>query len=282
MGDLLSGYSAVNIGYNLPAPLAGSKLTKLGAQVTKIEPPNGDPFEKFCRPWYTQLVKQQVIVRLDLKTRNGLEALHSYLDNADLLITSSRPSSLARLEISSTQIEKLYPKLCMVSIVGYPSPYDELSGHDLTYQAKAGLVTPPLMPNTLLADILGSDFVVQAAIGLLLNRKNTGKGGRQVVSLAEAIEGLVEPLRYGVTTSDGLLGGSNPYYNLYQTLNGWVAVAALEEKFRFNLSREMGCEPEEIQDGKLKELFMLRNAADWEVWAKERDLPIAMVDETFI
>lgn len=277
MEKLLSGFRAVNIGYNLPAPLAASKITKLGAHVTKIEPPNGDPFQEFCEPWYTSLVEGQEITRLDLKTQQGREMLHTYLEKADLLITSSRPSSLSRLRLSPSQLEKLYPNLCTVSIVGHPFPDDELPGHDLTYQAQAGLVTPPAMPYTLLADILGSDFVVQAALGLLLKRSITGNSGSQAVSLAKSIEGLTEPLQYGVTTSRGLLGGANPFYNLYPTQEGWVAVAALEEKFMDNLSKEIGCSRQEIKDGILKNIFVTRTAADWEEWAKERDLPIAEV-----
>lgn len=282
MGKPLSGFKAVNIGYNLPAPLAASKLSIQGAQVIKIEPPNGDPFQEFCLPWYMKLVEGQEIVRLDLKTQLGRDTLHSYLESSDILITSSRLTSLSRLGLSPSSLEKLYPDLCMVSIVGYPVPNEELPGHDLTYQAKAGLVTPPMMPNTLLADILGSDFVVQAALGLVLRRSLTGRGGSQIVSLAEAVEGLAEPLRYGMTTSHGLLGGTNPYYNLYPTLEGWVAMAALEEKFRSNLSRELSCEPQEIREGILKKFFMTKTAKDWENWAIERDLPIVKVEDAYI
>lgn len=277
MEKLLSGFRAVNIGYNLPAPLAASKIAKLGAHVTKIEPPNGDPFQEFCQPWYTSLVEEQEIVRLDLKAQQGREILHTYLGKADLLITSSRPSSLSRLGLSPSQLKKQYPNLCTVSIVGHPFPDDELPGHDLTYQAQAGLVTPPAMPNTLLADILGSDFVVQAALGLLLKRSITGNSESQVVSLAASIEGLTEPLQYGVTTSRGFLGGANPYYNLYLTQEGWVAIAALEEKFIQNLSQEMGCSREEINEGILEDLFLTRTASEWEVWAKGHDLPIVEV-----
>jgi len=278
MENLLTGTSVVNIGYNLPAPLAACKLTKLGAHVTKIEPPNGDPLKEFCFPWYIKLVEGQEIVQLDLKSQQGRDALHTYLDKSDIMITSSRLSSLSRLGLSSSQLAELYPNLCMITIVGFPAPDDELPGHDLTYQSKAGLINPPIMPNTLLADILGSDNVVQAALGLLLNRASTGKGGSKVVSLAESIEGLVEPLRYGITTPGGLLGGAFPFYNLYPTQEGWVAVAALEEKFMVNLSRELACS---TNGGALKEIFMSRTATEWEDWALERDLPIAKVDTSF-
>ena len=96
MERILEGIKVVNIGYNLPAPLAASKLVKLGAQVIKIEPPNGDPFHHFCSSWYKEMTINQKIITLDLKTNHGKKRLQAYLEDSDLFLTSSRPSSLIR------------------------------------------------------------------------------------------------------------------------------------------------------------------------------------------
>src|SRR5437588_395014 len=136
----------VSLALNAPGPAAAMRLVRMGAECIKIEPPSGDLLKSAAPAWYAELIENQKVVSLDLKTAVGREQLHHFLSHANLLLTSFRPSALQRLGVDWETLHAKYPRLCMVSIIGYPVPEQEVPGHDLTYQAKLGLLQPPEMP----------------------------------------------------------------------------------------------------------------------------------------
>jgi alpha-methylacyl-CoA racemase len=274
----LDGFRAITLAVNVPGPAAACRLRKLGAEITKVEPPDGDPLEAFCPAWYTALHEGIETIRLNLKDpeeRSGLEGL---LAESDLLLTSSRPAALERLGLGWPQLQQRHPHLSQVSIVGYPPPDENVPGHDLTYQADLGLIRPPQMPRTLLADLAGAERAVSAALGLLLARERGGEAGYAQVSLAEAASSFADPLRHGLTAPGGPLGGGLPGYALYETKRGWIAIAALEPHFLKRLERGLGLKA--ATRGELEEAFRTRDAQSWESWGAERDLPIAALPES--
>ena len=268
----LHGARVVTTAVNVPGPVAAARLRELGARVTKVEPPSGDPLARFCRDWYDELCDDQEVVRLDLKSAAGRDALEGLLAASDLLLTSTRPAALAALNLDWPRLHARFPRLSHVAMVGYPAPDTHRPGHDLTYLASLGLLTPPCLPPTLLADIAGAERAVGAALALLLARTHSGEGGYGEVSLAGAAEPFSAPLRYGLTAPGGLLGGGLPGYNLYRARDGWVAVAALEPHFWERLQRELELDAAEYDD--LARVFATRSATEWEAWAAERDLPL--------
>lgn len=271
----LTGFHVLCLGVNLPAPAAATRLGALGAHVTKIEPPTGDPLAHQVPLWYAELTRTQTILQLDLKDRGDRARLDELLDTADLLLTSFRPQALARLRLAPDDLANRFPELLHVAIVGYPPPNDNVPGHDLTYQASLGLLAPPALPKTLLADLAGVEQAVSAALALALARER-GLTVRHVqVALSAAAEAFAAPLRYGVTTPGGYLGGGFPLYGLYQAKVGWVAVAALEPHFGEAILRALGLE--DTTD--VASVFGRRTASEWEDWAVERDLPICAVPE---
>jgi alpha-methylacyl-CoA racemase len=277
VNQTLQGIKIVNIGYNLPAPLAASKLAKLGANVIKVEPIGGDPFKKFCPDWYQELVTGQQIINLDLKTTEGIDILQTQLKNCDIFLTSSRMSSLSRMGLHWEHLHIIYPNLCMASIVGSPPPNEDIPGHDLTYQAQANLVYPPNLPKSLFADIFGAELVVQAILGLVIRRNIYKESGFEMVSLSSALDDLKMPIHYRLTIPGGMLGGGNPRYNLYQTSDGWVAIAALEEKLWQNLVNALNLEGAEITKFTLQNIFSQKTAHDWKIWALQRDIPLVEI-----
>lgn len=271
----LDGFKVVSLAVNLPGPAAARRLLQLGARVLKVEPPAGDPMAQYRLEWYRKLNAGQEIVRLDLKSAEERERLFDELADADLLLTASRPEALIRLGLGWEELHERFPRLCMVAIVGYPAPNENLPGHDLTYQAKIGLLSPPNMPKTLLADMAGAERAAAEALALLLARERGMGTACILVALSEAAEYMAEPLRNGLTASQAMLGGELAEYNIYQTNEGWVAVAALEPHFKKRLAEALGCEfnsPEQ-----LRPLFVAKSAKDWELWAKEYDLPIVAI-----
>ncbi len=273
----LRGIKVINLSVNLPGPAAGAGLGSLGAAVTKIEPPEGDPFERYCPAWYKALCAKQKVLRLDLKTATGRDRMENLLNESDLFLTCFRPSALEKLGLGWTELSGRHPELCQVAIVGYPSPDHEKAGHDLTYQAPLGLLSPPQFPRTLLADLAGAERAVSRALGVLLSRERGSCAGYVEVSLSECAEYFAETLRQGLTVSGGLLGGGLPQYNLYRAKEGWIAIAALEPHFWRNLTRELGFSKPDVSYDELQEIFLTKSALEWETWAESRDLPLAAV-----
>ena len=201
--------------------------------------------------------------------------LDQYLLAADLLVTSSLGSSLERLGLAWPALHAKFPKLCQVAIVGYPPPDDELTGHDLTYQASVGLLSPPAMPKTLLADMAGAQATVTAALAAILLRSRTGVGNFTQVPIAGALDFFTLPLRHRLTATGAHLGGGVPNYSLYQTADGWLAVAALEPQFWAQLQALLNLK--QGTHDELQAVLLTRSAAEWQTWAEQNRLPLAAV-----
>ncbi len=269
----LDGIRVLNLALNLPGPAAARRFHELGAEVIKVEPPSGDPMERYHAAWYRDMAAGHAVVRIDLKAEEGRGCLHHLLAQADLLITATRPAAMARLDLDWPSLKARYPRLCQVAIVGYPAPRENEAGHDLTYQATLGLLAPPHMPRTLLADMAGAEQTVSAALTLLLARERWKGGGYAEVSLSEAAAAMAEPLRYRTTSPGAILGGGIPEYNIYQTSDGWVAVAALEPHFKERLEESLAARSRE----EYQAAFLGKSSAEWEQWAQAQDIPIVAV-----
>lgn len=270
----LRGVRVLTLAVNLPGPAAASRLCAMGASVIKVEPPGGDPLARMCPGYYEDLSAGQQAVRLDLKDKKDRASLDDLLERTDLLLTASRPAALGRLGLSWPELHVSFPRLCQVAIVGHPPPDEDTPGHDLTYQARFGTLSPPEMPPVLVADLAGAEQAVSAALSLLFARER-GQGARyEQVALSEAARSFAEPLRQGLTATGGVLGGGFPGYGLYRTWDGHVALAALEPHFWELLLQELEVEGDR-QD--LERIFETKTAEQWEEWAAERDLPLAAV-----
>ena len=271
----LSGIRIVSTAVNVPGPVAAATMRDMGARVTKIEPPFGDPLAAAAPPWYAQLCAGVEVRPLDLKSPDGRARLHGLLAEADLLLTATRPASLDRLGLAWSAVHERHPHLCQVAIVGYPAPRHNDAGHDLTYQSDAGLVTPPAMPATLIADLSGAQRAVIAALALLLARERTGNAAYAEVALSDAAAVFASPVRYGLTTASGWLGGGTAAYNLYAARDGWVALAALEPQFRAARERELGIAIDD-RDA-FARIFATRTVEEWDTWGREHDVPLTAV-----
>jgi len=279
----LHDFRVLTLALNVPGPIAAARLVELGASVIKIEPPSGDPLAQVCPDWYRALTRRQEIIQLDLKSSANRSRLAQLLKPCDLLLTASRPGTLARLGLDWPTLHQRHPLLSQVAIVGFPGQQADLPGHDLTYQARLGLLNPPALPRTLVADLAGAEQTVSAALALLLARERNGKGGYHQVTLSEAAAIFAEPMNYGLTLANGKLGGGLPGYNLYKTRKGWIALAALEPHFWQHLQQVMEVNtPEQtaLTQKDLAQYFLARTAVDWERWGEDHDLPIVALKES--
>lgn len=267
----LQGLTVVSLAPNVPGPLAAASLRDAGARVVKVEGPSGDPLAQMSPEWYAELHRGVEIRGIDLKTDAGRAELDTLLAGADLLLTSSRPGALARLGLSPERLTRDFPRLCRVTIVG-DTRDPEAAGHDLTYQAEAGLIDPaqPAMPRTLVADLTGSREAYAAALGLLLGRERGHPERERMVGLGDAARFAAAPHRVGLTAPGGLLSGAYDNYRLYATADGWVAAAPLEPHFAARWTEALG------EDAAAT--LRTRPTAHWEALAAERDLPLAALD----
>lgn len=275
-GGPLEGTRVVTVAVNLPGPVAAARLTGLGAQVTTVLPPGGDPLEHYQPDWYADLHRGQELRTLDLKQPADRDRLDALLADADVLITSSRPSALRRLGLDFGTLHERHPRLCQVDVVGSAGGRAELPGHDLTYQAAVGLVRPPDVPPTLVADLVGAERAVGEALAALLERGRTEQGSRREVALEDAAAAMAEPAVRGLTAQGGLLGGGLPGYAVYPAAVGHVALAALEPHFLRRTVEALGVE---ATHHAFAEVFGGRTAEEWKTWATEHDVPLVAVRE---
>ena len=315
----LVGVHVLVCAVNLPGPATGARLKQLGATVTKVEPLSGDPFATLSAHWYRDLTDGLDVRRMNLKDDASRAALNDLLMLADVLITSSRVGSLRRLGLDHETLRGQFPRLCHVAIVGHAGDDAEIAGHDLTYQAHAGLLQHGAMPQSLIADLAGVERAVNATLRLLYVRERQervrksqsallGNDSGEVpavglyaeVSLTDAARAFAQPLAYGATKPDGLLSGSDPFYCVYESANGFIALAALEPQFKTRLLAELqlgtldavrsasaGSDAlpvmllrDQSRDElrvKLSGIFRERTAREWEQWGLAHGLPIAEV-----
>ncbi|MFM8865393.1 MAG: CoA transferase [Limnohabitans sp.] len=236
----LRGTRIVSLALNLPGPAALRRLADMGARCTKVNPPAGDPMQHYTPAGYAQLHAGIAERTLDLKDARGQAALHRLLASTDVLLTSFRPSALAKLGLGWTSLHPRYPTLSLVQVVGAPGPLAEIPGHDLTYQAEIDLVPGLTLPASLFADMGGALMASEAVLQAVLLQKTTGQGTRHEVALSSAAAWLALPRQWQMTTPQGAVGGAHAGYRIYPCRNGRVAVAALEAHFAQRLCEAAG------------------------------------------
>lgn len=270
----LAGVRVVTVALNVPGPVAVARLQAMGASVTTVLPPHGDPLQEYSQAWFDDLHRGQDVRTLNLKDEVDRGRLTELLDSADVFVTSSRPSALRRLGIDFATLHQAHPRLCQIDIVGHPGEQADIAGHDLTYEAVEGLVRPPSLPSTFVADLSGAERAVSETLAALLVRASTGHGCRREIALSDTAHDFAAPARYGLTAPDAFLGGGNPSYSVYEAADGWIALAALEPHF---LRRTLELLDVDGSAPAYAAVFATRPTAEWEAWATEHDVPLAAV-----
>ncbi len=254
LADALYGIRVLDLSQYLPGPYATQILADLGAEVLKIEPPQGDPMRYFIlqdqdgiSPWYKQVNAGKSILQLDLKTSAGKATLEQLIQNSDILLESYRPGVMERLGFSRDKLQQLNPSLihCALSGFGQTGPYQQRAGHDLTYMAASGMLEligtaeTPVIPFPPVSDYAGGKQAATTMLAALLRRERTGQGAFLDVSLYESVlswQGIsmTAALRKDQAFSRGrdLLTGGAACYQIYRTADDrFVALGAIEEKF---------------------------------------------------
>ncbi len=286
----LAGIRILSLALNLPGPAALMRCRALGAVCSKVESPAGDPMRHYRADFYDHLTEGVRVLILDLKTDAGRAALAGELQQTDLLLTSFRPSALAKFGLDWPTLQSRWPQLSQVAILGAGGARAEEPGHDLTYLAERGLINGVELPATLYADMSGALMATEAVLRCMTrDRAATGaqsaptsaSAGHYVeVPLADAADWLALPRRFGLTAPGSLLGGAHAGYRVYPCRDGRVAVAALEPHFARALCNVAGVPPAAADPAAaathtaIATFFADRTRAELDQLARERDIPL--------
>ena len=243
-----------------PGPYATLVLADLGAEVVKLEPPEGDATRLMppggAGELFAALNRGKRSLVLDLKRPGAVDAVRRVLARYDVLVEGFRPGVMDRLGLGHAALLGAFPRLvvCALSGFGQTGPDRGRAGHDLGYAARAGLLGmggrdgAPAVPGPQVADIGGAWVAVSGVLAALLARAATGRGGLVDVSLVESATSFAAlhlgPALLGIPVPPagrGALDGGLPSYGLYRTADDrWLAVAALEPKFFAALCERLG------------------------------------------
>ena len=208
----LRGVRILSLALNLPGPAALRRCAAMGAQCTKLEPlaPAGsesaDPVQTYCPEAYNALHQGINRLQADLKSPDGQDQLHAELARSDVLLTSFRPAALHKLGLDWDTLQKRYPQLSMVRIFGATGVGADTPGHDITYQAEAGLLHSGQMPASLMADMTGALMASEAILQAQMHRLRSGAGALLDIGLFEAAQWLAPAAALGAFGPAGRCG----------------------------------------------------------------------------
>lgn len=277
----LQGVRILSLALNLPGPAALMRCRQMGAACLKLEPPGGDPMKQYNQAAYRQLHEHIELLTADLKTEAGQQQLHRELAQADVLITSFRPSALVKLGLTWQALHQQHPQLSQIAIFGAPGERAEEAGHDLTYVAESGLVTGLDLPATLYADMGGSLMASEAVLQAVMHQRSQGEGAYLEIALSSAAGYLALPRAWGLTQPGAAIGGGHAGYRVYPCQDGRVALAALEPHFALRLCAAAGISMPGIQTmlepathEAVAAFLLTQTRAQLDALALEKDVPL--------
>ena len=260
----------LDLGQAFMGPYCGFVLQRLGADVVKVEPLEGEPYRRPSAKKRIPGVQFGMFnagkrgLAIDLKAPDGRALFMELAKTVDVVLQNYGPGTFERL-VDVDELMAANPRLIVASGTGYGSggPYSELKGMDMTIQAMSGVMSttgfadgPPVRTGPAVVDILGGVHLAAAILGALLQRSVTGLGQRVEVSLYDSVFPSLASNIAGLIDSDGEIpertgnrhGGLGVApYNVYATSNGAVAILCLHDRHFRALCEAMG-QPELADD----------------------------------
>jgi formyl-CoA transferase len=315
----LDGITVLEFANYVSGPYAGMMLSDLGAEVIKVESPDGgDPFRGWGAADYSatfgSVNRNKKSVVLDLKSPDGLECARALAADADVLIENFRVGTMERLGLGYETLRARNARLIYASITGFgPSgPYAERAGYDTVGQAMSGLLSVltdlsrPQPMGISLSDHLTGMMAAYGILGALMAREKTGRGQRVDTSLLSATvaflgENAARFFETGKKPSRATRTHSAQVYAFVDVeRKGFVVHLSSPTKFWQGLTRVAG-HPEwqndprfkakrdrqqnyDVLHGLLAEIFAARERGHWLEVLREHDVPSAPIytlDEVF-
>ena len=299
----LEGIRVIDLSHIVVGPFCSMILGDMGAEVIKIEMPNGGdetrmwgpPFAGGESAYFFSLNRNKKSLTLNLKTEKGKAILRELIAKSDVLIENFRLGTMDKLGFGYDSVNKVNPRMIYCSITGYgkTGPLAHVGGVDIVVAAEAGLIGitgqqngPPAKVGVAITDVLTGLYTQGAIANALYYREKTGKGQRIDLSLFQSqisalinmasnylISGAV-PQRWGLSHATIV-----PYQGFKTADEEYIMVSVTSEKMWKNFCRVIG-KPELASDPKfdsnekrvnhrenlvpmLEELFFTRTSDDW-------------------
>lgn len=309
----LDGVRVLDLTRLLPGAFASQMLADLGADVIKIEHPDGGDYNRTFPPMartvsgsFLLLNRNKRSVTLDLKIEGGKQAFLSLVETADIVLEGFRPGVMGRLGLDYAKLAAINPGIiyCAISGYGQDGPKNQMPGHDLNYMAEAGALqlfgtagSHPIVPGLSIADVGGGSLMATTGIlAALIARGRDGRGQMIDVSMMDgAMSWLAlhapDYLFSGIEPRGGErpLIGQAPCYNVYRCADGRdVALGVIEEHFWVRFCDAV-CLPElkeeqwpvgearDAQRERLAALFMGDTRDGWVARLASCDIPFGPV-----
>jgi crotonobetainyl-CoA:carnitine CoA-transferase CaiB-like acyl-CoA transferase len=296
----LAGVRVVECCQIASGPYCGMLLADFGAEVIKIEPPEGDAM----RQWpplnggfsenFASINRGKRSLALDLKNPADLETARALILDADVLLENSRPGAMQRLGLGWDWFAPRRPQLvyCSISAFGQDGPRGAEGGFDLTVQAAAGVMSvtgepdgAPVKAGVPLADFASGLYAAYSIASLIARVRAGGPGGAIDVPMFAAtlaVSALQTSEYFGTGRNPVKLGSAHPRnapYQAYQAADGWFAIAAGNNRLWAQVCQTVGT-PELLADERytsptlrarhqhalkaaLDPHFVRRTVADW-------------------
>jgi crotonobetainyl-CoA:carnitine CoA-transferase CaiB-like acyl-CoA transferase len=311
----LAGVRIVDLTTVVMGPMATRALADMGADVIKVEPPEGD-FMRYFEPRHSPdmsafsmaVNRNKRSVVLDLKTEIGRHALLDLVATSDVFVSNLRPKALAKLRLTDPELRAKRPDLVYCSATGFGSegPYADKAAYDDVIQAGSGLASmfallggDPAYAPSIVADKVAALHVTQAVLAALYRRAVTGLGDTVEVPMAESMAAfnLVEHLQgHAFEPPEGRFG----YRRLLthhrrprRSVDGWVCILPYNDQNWRDFFR-LASKPELADDerfasvnarvanvdalyGLLDEIVAGRTTQEWMQLCDDHSIPAAPV-----
>lgn len=315
----LRGIKVVDLSMFLPGPHLSMMMADHGADVVRVEPPEGEPVRDIGlrigshSVWFRNTHRGKKSLQLNLKNSAHRAALIELVQGADVFIEAFRPGVIARLGLDYQSLAAINPGLvyCSISAFGQTGPLRDKPAHDLAIQAMAGVLSTnlgadnqPCNPNMPAADMAGSLMALAGILMALLRRTQSGQGDYVDISMQDCLmawtPNVLGPVfaenRAAVVKHERSWGG-NAFYRIYQTACGQhIALGGAEHKFVRNLLTALGRPDleactlvgpgphQQVLVDFLSASFQSRTLSDWQAYLSTIDLcwaPVLNLKQAF-
>jgi crotonobetainyl-CoA:carnitine CoA-transferase CaiB-like acyl-CoA transferase len=293
MKSALEGLRVLDFTTTIAGPHCTRLLADLGAEVIKIESPEGDmmrtrpPLRNGASTSFGQLNAGKKSIALDLKTPAAVTAVRRLVATADVVVENFRPGVMCRFGLDYPALQPIRPGLiyCAISGYGQTGPSAELpayapvihaaSGYDLAHMAYQGEVRRPDYCGIYIADVLTGTYAFGAIMTALYQREATGEGQMIDVSMLESMLSLtlseIQNAQFAVAPP------GRPVFGPIATADGWINLSIASERTFRSLAAASG-HPQWLSDPRFAEYHNRR--ANWgqlieelERWSTERTTP---------
>ena len=316
MTEPLAGVRILELGQIIAGTYGGQVLSDLGADVIKIESPEGDlgrnpsvaPYRGLSGLFLTFNRNKRSIV-IDLKTEDGLNVFYDLVKVCDVVVDNFRAGVLDRLKIDYGTLSRINPRIVQCSVTGFGSAgeYKNYPALDIIVQAMSGHMAitgepgrPPVRVGIPLADLSGGIFACKGILAALFARERTGQGRQVELSMYDSMLNLLSYMGTMWLTNGELPsppGSAHDYtvpWQAFETRDGYVVVATRQEIFWQRLCRALDCthfaeDPRYATNAlrvenraslvpQLERIFRTRSVQDWLDRLRASEVPAAPVN----